>query len=296
MKNFWRKLKLWQKILLTTIFVLIIFLATSFFCLYKYLLYKDRQIIRELAPMISYLKECYTSYGQYPTKDEFYKKFHYLGDRLDYDYYYWNGSEIEMGSDYFILQYPMNAKRDFAVGTRKISEFTGTTYAYAITSCNLRGKCRYGDSNEIITQTSFNVLNNISTDEQKIKTIFETYLSAEENCNINLANSIITEKSKEIMHYTCSNMAEERKCHINKAYKVLIRGDAAIIYFNDFSRKANWPFFFSKENSEWKIDFYKMAYGIAMGGNGCDADWDWRDQEIKEEFCGYFQKGECPDN
>ncbi len=126
-------------------------------------------------------------------------------------------------------------------------------------------------------------------------TVFNAYLQAEENCDIELANSIITEKSKEIMHYTCSNMAEERKCHVNKTYKVLIKGDTAIIHFDDFSHKTGWPFFFAKENGEWKIDFYKMANGITMGGSGCDTGWGWRNDEIKQEFCSYFKEGECPE-
>ncbi len=126
-------------------------------------------------------------------------------------------------------------------------------------------------------------------------TVFNTYLTAEEKCDINLANSVITEKSKEIMHYTCSNMADERKCHINKTFKVLTKGDTAIIHFDDFSHKTGWPFFFAKENGEWKIDFYKMAFGIAMGGSGCDTGWGWRNEEIKNEFCSYFKEGECPE-
>lgn len=135
----------------------------------------------------------------------------------------------------------------------------------------------------------------ITDDEGKVKAAFNTYLTAEENCDIDLANSVITEKSKEIMHYTCSNMADERKCFVNKAYKVLTKGDTAIVHFDDFSHKTGWPFFFAKENGEWKIDFYKMANGIAMGGSGCDTGWSWRNEEIKKDFCNYFKEGECPE-
>lgn len=126
-------------------------------------------------------------------------------------------------------------------------------------------------------------------------TAFNAYLRAEEKCNIDLANSIITEKSKEIMHYTCSNMAAERQCHVNKTYKALTKGNTAIIHFDDFSHKTGWPFFFAKENGEWKIDFYKMANGITMGGSGCDTGWGWRNDEIKQEFCSYFKESQCPE-
>lgn len=125
--------------------------------------------------------------------------------------------------------------------------------------------------------------------------VFNVYLRAEENCDINLANSLITKKSKEIIHYTCSNMADERKCLLNRTYKVLVKDDTAIIHFDDFSHKTGWPFFFAEENGEWKIDFYKMAHGITMGGSGCDTGWGWRNDEIKNEFCSYFKEGECPE-
>ena len=69
----------------------------------------------------------------------------------------------------------------------------------------------------------------------------------------------------------------------------------AIMHFNSFSKKEGWPFFFAKENGEWKIDFNKMSFGIAMGGGGCDTGWSWRNDEIVEEFCGYFEEGECPE-
>ena len=134
-----------------------------------------------------------------------------------------------------------------------------------------------------------------NNDKEKIKSAFNTVLSADENCDIDLATSLITEKSKEIVHPTCSNMAAERECIINRGYKVLVKNDTAIIYFDDFSHKTGWPYFFAKENGEWKLDFYKMAFGIAMGGSGCDTGWGWRNEEIKKEFCSYFKEGECPE-
>ena len=139
--------------------------------------------------------------------------------------------------------------------------------------------------------------NQIDNNEEKIKSVFNAYLSAEEKCNINLANSVITEKSKETMHYTCSNMLAESKCYIYKEVMptISVKNDTAILYFSPFNHKSNWPFFFAKENGEWKIDFYKMAFGIAMGGSGCDTGWGWRNEEIKNEFCGYFKEGECPE-
>lgn len=136
------------------------------------------------------------------------------------------------------------------------------------------------------------------TDIEKIEDVFNAFLEAEKNCDIDLANSVLTEKSKEIMHYTCSNMAAEYKCYKDVGsddYKIYRKNDKAILHFDSFSNKEGWPFFFAKENGEWKIDFHKMAFGISMGGGGCATGWGWRNEEIVNEFCGYFKEGECPE-
>ena len=136
------------------------------------------------------------------------------------------------------------------------------------------------------------------TDKEKIENVFMTLLEAEKNCDINLANSVLIEKSKEIMHHTCSNMAAEYKCYkdvTGNDYEIYVENNKAILHFDSFSHKEGWPFFFAKENGEWKIDFHKMALGITMGGSGCATGWGWRNDEIVEEFCGYFEQGECPE-
>ena len=136
------------------------------------------------------------------------------------------------------------------------------------------------------------------TDTEEIENIFMMFLKAEKNCDINLANSILTKRSKEIMHYTCSNMAAEYKCYkdiTDNDYAIYIKDNKAILHFNSFGHKEGWPFFFEKENGEWKIDFHKMAFGISMGGGGCATGWGWRNEEIVEEFCSYFKEGKCPE-
>ncbi|MCK5475170.1 MAG: hypothetical protein KAI71_01125 [Candidatus Pacebacteria bacterium] len=159
-------------------------------------------------------------------------------------------------------------------------------------SCNCQnGRCisNYNYNNEKFYK---------KTDEEKIKILFGTFLLAEKNCDINLANAVLTEKSKEIMHYTCSNMSAEYKCYkdiTDNDYGIYVKNDKAILHFNSFSHKEGWPFFFEKENGEWKIDFHKMAFGISMGGSGCATGWGWRSEEIMKEFCSYFKKGECPE-
>ena len=132
-------------------------------------------------------------------------------------------------------------------------------------------------------------------DKKEIEDVFNTRLDVQKNCDIELSNSIITNKSKEIIHSTCSNMAAERKCYVGRDFEILVKSDTAILYFPPFSHKTGWPFFFAREDGVWKIDLYKMAFGIAMGGGGCDTGWGWRDTETKEEFCSYFPEGECPD-
>ncbi len=141
--------------ILKIILLVLILIISLVFAFSKYLLYDDQKTIKELGVMVLYLEEYHLSHNQYPTKAEFYKKFQYLGSKLDSEYYYWNGQEVKMGPDYFILQYPMHAKRDFAVGMQHLSEFTGTTYAYSISSCNLGGKCRDYDSTEIISDNFY---------------------------------------------------------------------------------------------------------------------------------------------
>lgn len=133
-------------------------------------------------------------------------------------------------------------------------------------------------------------------EQQKIEFAFNTYVFAEEKCDINLANSQITKESKDVMHYTCDNMADESKCYKNKEFQIFDNGNNAILYFSPFNHKTGWPFFFAKEDGEWKIDFKKMASDIAMGGGGCDTGWGWKNLEIKEEFCDYFLAGGCPEN
>ena len=169
-------------------------------------------------------------------------------------------------------------------------------------SCSCQnGKCvgSYDYGNDILEEV--NLITNKTehqTDEEKIESVFSTLLLAEKNCDIDLENSVITEKSKEIIHPTCSNMAAEYECYKNITkddYEIYIKNDKAILHFYSFSNKEGWPFFFAKEKDEWKIDFHKMAFGIAMGGSGCATGWGWRNDEIVEEFCGYFEEGECPE-
>ena len=136
------------------------------------------------------------------------------------------------------------------------------------------------------------------TDTEKIENVFMTLLVAQKSCDIELSNSIITKRSKEIMHSTCSNMAAEYKCYKDVTaydYEIHIKNDKAILHFNSFSHKEGWPFFFAKENGEWKVDYHKMAFGISMGGSGCATGWGWRNEEIVEEVCSYFKEGECPE-
>ena len=132
-------------------------------------------------------------------------------------------------------------------------------------------------------------------EEEEIENVFNIYLNAGENCDIGLANSVITEKSKEIVRYTCSNMANEVKCYTGRNFEILAKQDIAVLYLIPFSYQIENPIFFIKENGEWKIDLYKMSNGLAMGGSSCDTGWGWRNDEIAEEFCGYFKEGECPE-
>lgn len=145
-------------------------------------------------------------------------------------------------------------------------------------------------SNEFIIENRFTSL--MLDEKEKVKSVFNTYLLAEERCDIDLANSVITEKSKEIIRYTCANMADERKCYVDKNINILTKQETAVLYFDIFNHKEGWPFFFAKENGTWKIDFYKMANGIAMGGGGCATGWGWKNKEIIDEFCGYFPEGD----
>lgn len=143
--------------------------------------------------------------------------------------------------------------------------------------------------------TSFLANPEYFSDEEAVTSVYKSYIEAGQNCDIDLANSIITEKSKEIIHYTCSNLKNETKCYIGRDYEIRINGDNAVLYLTPFNHKVENPFFFSKENGEWKINFYKMWSGLYMAGSTCDSGWGWRNQELADEFCSYFEPGECPD-
>jgi len=159
-------------------------------------------------------------------------------------------------------------------------------------SINMQNKNYY--SNEF----TIGEIQEVSLIIDKIESVFNSFLLAEKNCDIELANSVLTEKSKEVMHYTCSNMSAEYECYksiTDDDFEIYAKSDKAILHFNSFSNKEGWPFFFAKEDGDWKIDFHKMAFGITMGGSGCATGWGWRNEEIVEEFCGFFEDGECPE-
>ncbi|MFH1447909.1 MAG: hypothetical protein ABIG39_03530 [Candidatus Micrarchaeota archaeon] len=132
-------------------------------------------------------------------------------------------------------------------------------------------------------------------DKSAVIGVFNKNLDAMKNCDIELHNALVTKESLEILHPTCSNMRNERKCYVGKAVSVLVRDDEAVMYFPPFNHKEGWPIFFAKEDGKWKIDYHKMAFGISMGGSGCDTGWSWRNQEIKDDFCSYFEGYVCPD-
>jgi hypothetical protein len=147
---------------------------------------------------------------------------------------------------------------------------------------------------KINNQTKNNT--NISDDTLAINKVFSDFLSAEARCDIDTAVNLITKKSKKIVNFTCSNMNAERKCYVGRPYKIKHNQNSGVLYILPFSHKIENPFFFTKENGEWKIDLYKMSNGLTMLGSGCDSGWAWSNINLKNEFCSYFNKNECPDN
>lgn len=135
----------------------------------------------------------------------------------------------------------------------------------------------------------------IQTDESLVESLFENFMQAELDCDIETANSMITKESLEIVRFTCGNMAGEAQCYVGRAHKVIVKEDTAILYLTPYSRSIENPFFFKKENGEWKVDFYKMANGLVMAGSGCDSGWGWRNIETWQEFCSFFPENTCPD-
>ncbi len=132
-------------------------------------------------------------------------------------------------------------------------------------------------------------------EKSEIAEVYDRYLEAEVNCDIETANSLIAERSKEIVNFTCSNMASEARCYLGRSYQIKVKENQAVLYLAPFSFQKENPFFFTKENGKWKLDFYRMAYGMAMSGNGCDSGWVWTNPALQEEFCGYFSEEVCPD-
>lgn len=135
-----------------------------------------------------------------------------------------------------------------------------------------------------------------TTEEAEVEQVYLNYLKAGKNCDMDLAYSIITEQSKEIVHFTCSNMANETKCYRDREYEIRVKGDNAVVYLSPFSYNLENPFFLSKENGEWKLNLYKMWAGLVMMGSICDSGWSWRNLELREEFCSYEIEGsKCSD-
>lgn len=137
---------------------------------------------------------------------------------------------------------------------------------------------------------------NATSEEQAVREVFQVNRDAMENCDIELADSLVTEESKEILHTTCANMENEWKCYAGKETYARVKSKSAVLYFGEYNYGEGWPFFFAKEDGEWKIDYYTMANGITMLGGGCDTGWGWRSEEVQKEFCSFFPSDECPDD
>lgn len=138
--------------------------------------------------------------------------------------------------------------------------------------------------------------NEKSSEESLVYNVFESYINWWKNCDIELAYKIISEKSKEIVHFTCQNYKSEVICYESKDMNVKIKDNKAIIYRVPFSHKVENPVFFIKEDWGRKIEFSKMAFWMTMLWSTCDSWWWWRNQELAQEFCSYFEKWECPDS
>ena len=123
-----------MKTSLKIVSVIIVVLVTSVWGLFWY---HDYSAVRNASSMVEYLKAYYQSNRRYPTQEEFYQRYHRY-QSVDSEYRY-SFNPAEPG--HFALQYPMWAIRRFAIGERRISEFTGTTYAYQLTSCDVGGAC-----------------------------------------------------------------------------------------------------------------------------------------------------------
>ena len=147
---------------------------------------------------------------------------------------------------------------------------------------------------EPITQPVVAPTPTFQSDKEKVSSLFQTRLEAQKNCDIALSNSLLTNLSKTIVNSNCSNMARERTCYVGKDYEILTKSNTATLYFPPFSADGLWPYFFAKENGEWKIDIYKMAYSVVMRGGGCTTGWGWISHEAEDFFCDFFSPGQCP--
>ncbi|OGF27488.1 hypothetical protein A2331_00820 [Candidatus Falkowbacteria bacterium RIFOXYB2_FULL_34_18] len=136
----------------------------------------------------------------------------------------------------------------------------------------------------------------VNIDEEKIaiNKVFSEFIAAEAYCDITTANKLITEDSKKVVKFTCANMDAEQKCYQERLFKINYKGNQGVLYIDPFNQEKENPFFFTRENDEWKIDFKRMSEGLVMKGNKCDSGWDWRNTDLRDEFCTYFKKDKCP--
>ncbi|MBS3903067.1 MAG: hypothetical protein KGZ30_01690 [Anaplasmataceae bacterium] len=106
------------------------------------LYFLDWRTLKEVEAITDYLKDFYITNNRYPSVQDFSSKFDgaALPFSKDPKYLY---SYDDLQPHLFTLQYSMNLKNSSAPGERKVSEFTGTTYAYQLTSCHIGGEC-YG--------------------------------------------------------------------------------------------------------------------------------------------------------
>src|SRR3990167_466300 len=117
------------KIIIVIIIVGIILLVAFWTWVYA----TDRATMQEVQSMTAYLENYYQEHREYPSEENFHEQSPSwaLSDWGNNYFYRFDPREPTC----FTLQYPMGAIRSFAIGERQISPFTGTTYAYRISSC-----------------------------------------------------------------------------------------------------------------------------------------------------------------
>jgi len=127
----------------------------------------------------------------------------------------------------------------------------------------------------------------------EVKKVLDEYFRVEKECDKTSVLANMSRSSRKMVNLTCNNMKREVDCNGGAKMNFKIKDNSAVAYIYPLSYESDNPYFFLKEEGEWRLDLSEMAKNLTMKGGSCEG-WTWRTNSSKEEFCFFFEEGSCP--